>query len=59
MYETVSSVLPTYKVQALAGVGGKGSLLTAVGTDLLIVMLFKVRVGVPDGDKGLSNLQSA
>jgi len=49
MYDTVSSVLPTYEAQTGGGVGGNGSLKTGVGTDERIVKLFKVLVGVPDG----------
>jgi hypothetical protein len=59
MYPTVSSVLPTYEAQTDGGVPGNGSLKTAVGTDDRIVLLFKVLVGVPDGERGGSNRQSA
>jgi len=59
MYDTVSSVLPTYEAQTDCGVGGNGSLKTGVGTDNRIVKLFKVLLGVPDGLRGGSNRQSA
>jgi hypothetical protein len=59
MYPTVSSVLPTYEAQTADGVPGNGSLKTGVGTDDRMVLLFKVLVGVPDGERGGSNRQSA
>jgi hypothetical protein len=59
MYATVSSVLPTCEAQTRGGVPGNGSLKTGVGTDDRIVVLFKVLVGVRDGESGGSNRQSA
>ena len=59
MYPMLSNVLPTNETQTAAGVPGNGSLKTGVGTDDRIVLLFRVLVGVPDGESGDSKRQSA
>ncbi|MBV8054430.1 MAG: hypothetical protein JO071_04230 [Deltaproteobacteria bacterium] len=59
MYPTLSNALPTNEAQTAVGVPGNGSLKTGVGTDDLIALVFKVLVGVPDGERGGSNWQSA